>query len=239
MNSNDISILFAFTAGLLTFFSPCILPLIPSYLSFITGFSVDELMAADNKKILRTSVISSIFFVAGFSAVFIMFGLGASLIGQFLIRINDFIRVIGGIIIIFFGLVIMGVFRIKFLEIDKRVSIRNKGFGYIGALLVGMAFSFGWAPCVGPMLSSVLIVAESQQSVIAGFFLLLAYSMGLGIPIVISATAFSYLLSLSSKLKQYMNIVSIISGILLIILGLIVLMDGLGYVIAVITSIFG
>ena len=238
MNAADISILIAFFAGVLSFFSPCILPLIPSYLCYITGFSVDDLASGDIKRVVKDSFIGSVFFVLGFSLLFIALGVGVSFLGKIFIPIANLLRIVGGFVIIFFGLVIAGFFKIRFLQIEKRLTIKNKPLGYFGAFLVGMAFSVGWTPCVGPIISSILIVAGTGQSVVKGFLLLTAYSLGLGLPIIASAIAFDYLLTFFRKIRNYMNLISIISGSLLIILGILVVTDNFSYLMQVIAVFF-
>lgn len=236
MISDNVSLFIALLAGTLTFFSPCVLPLIPIYLSLITGFSVDELMNADQKKILLLyTFIRSVLFVLGFSLVFIAFGVSVSFISKIFINVQDILRIFGGIVIIFFGLLIGGFLRIDFLNRTLKINIQNRSLGYFGAFLVGAAFSFGWTPCVGPILSSILIVAGTKHSVVQGFLLLSAYSIGLGLPIIISAVAFNYLLTFFRFIKKYINLISLISGIFLIILGLLVLTDNFSYLMNIIS----
>ncbi|MFC1767932.1 cytochrome c biogenesis CcdA family protein [Candidatus Margulisiibacteriota bacterium] len=238
MNTGEVSIIIAFLAGVLTFFSPCVLPLIPSYLCYITGFSVYDLMNKKDKKVLKEAFISSVFFVLGFSIVFIALGTGVSFLGRYFLGVVDILRIAGGLIIIFFGLVIAGILNVPFLKAEKKLMVANKPFNYTGAMLVGMAFSVGWVPCVGPILSSILIVAGTGNSVLRGFLLLSAYSLGLGLPIIASAVAFNYLLTFFKKIKKYMNIISMVSGILLVILGLLLITDALTYLMALLYSVF-
>ena len=238
MNSGDVSIFVAFLAGILTFFSPCVLPLIPSYLAYITGSTVNELAHEGNKETTKKALISSIFFVLGFSIVFIALGIGISSLGKAFMPIEKIFRIVGGFLIIFFGLMIGGFIKLKFFEMEKRFTLKSKPLGYFGALVVGMAFSLGWVPCVGPILSSILIVAGTKQSVAQGFFLLSSYSLGLGLPIIASAVAFNYFLSFFGKIKQGIRYVSLISGLLLILLGILVITDNLTYLTQLAASIF-
>jgi len=238
MTSESGALLIAFIAGILTFFSPCILPLIPSYLCYITGFSADELKQRDNRKVIMSSLLNSCFFVVGFSFVFISLGISASLLGRFLVQIADLLRLIGGLVIIFFGLIISGIFKFSFMNIEKRFTIRNKPLGYAGAVLVGMAFSFGWVPCVGPILSSILVAAGTSHNIAEGIVLLAAYSLGLGIPIMITSVAFNYSLTFIGRISNYVGLISKISGILLIILGLLVMGDSLNYLMRIISPLF-
>ena len=157
----QISLLAAFTAGLLSFVSPCVLPLVPSYISYITGLSVEQLAdAAERQRQRKPIVLNSLIFIAGFSTVFIAFGASASLIGQMLITYQDYIRKIGGLLIIMFGLYLLGVLNLGFLTSEKRLHFRNRPAGYLGSFLIGVAFAAGWTPCVGPVLAGILLLQK-------------------------------------------------------------------------------
>ncbi|MCK4768565.1 MAG: cytochrome c biogenesis protein CcdA, partial [Desulfobacula sp.] len=168
----------ALFAGLLSFFSPCILPLIPAYFSFITGLSLDEL-TEDKKETRRKVILSTLFYVAGFSFIFILFGASASFLGGFASKYSWVIRYMGGGIILVFGLHLLGVINIKGFNFEKRIHVKEKPFHLMGTFVIGMAFGAGWSPCIGPMLGSILIVAGNQDTVLEGVSLLAIYSAGL------------------------------------------------------------
>lgn len=174
----------ALFAGLLSFFSPCILPLIPAYFSFITGLSLDEL-TKDKKETRRKVILSTLFYVAGFSFIFILFGASASFLGGFASKYSWVVRYLGGGIILVFGLHLLGVINIKGFNFEKRIHVKEKPLHLMGTFVIGMAFGAGWSPCIGPMLGSILIVAGNQDTVLEGIFLLSIYSAGLAIPFLI------------------------------------------------------
>ncbi len=229
-----MNIAVAFLAGILTFFTPCVFPLIPSYISYITGSSLEELAKGRKEGLFVRSICGSLSFILGFSLIFVLFGVCASFAGSLVYDLQNYIRIIGGVVIIIFGLVMTGLIDFKFLEIEKRFNLNNKPVGYFGAVLLGMTFAAGWAPCVGPILSSILIIASTSGSRFYGGILLLSYSLGLGLPILISAVAFNYFLSAYKSVVKYLRVISIISGAILIIIGLLLVMDNL----TLITSFF-
>ncbi|MBI3585236.1 MAG: cytochrome c biogenesis protein CcdA [Nitrospinae bacterium] len=231
----DVSFIMAFLAGLLSFVSPCVLPVIPFYITFITGLTYDELTSTDNKKEIRwLTVKNSIIFIAGFSFIFIMLGAGATSVGRFFLTKQDLIRKVGGVIIIILGLYFMGVMKLKFLMSEKRVQIQNKPAGYLGTFLVGVAFAAGWTPCIGPILGSILLIASTKESVITGIELLAAYSAGLGLPLLLTAFAVNSFLAYFKKLNRWMNFISIMSGVFLLILGVLLMTNSL----TIVTSLF-
>jgi cytochrome c-type biogenesis protein len=180
----QISLIAAFSAGLLSFVSPCVLPLVPSYISYITGLSVEQLTdASERVKFKKAIVLNSLLFIAGFSSVFIAFGASASLLGQILLTYQEYIRRIGGIVIILFGLYLLGVLNLNFLKMEHRYQFRNRPAGYLGSFLIGIAFAAGWTPCVGPVLGSILLYASTTDSLLNGVVLLTCYSLGLGLPL--------------------------------------------------------
>ncbi len=224
----DVSFIMAFLAGLLSFVSPCVLPVIPFYITFITGLTYDELTATDNKKEIRwLTVKNSLIFIAGFSFIFIMLGAGATSAGKFFLTKQDLIRKSGGVIIIILGLYFMGVLKLKFLMSEKRVQIQNKPAGYLGTFLVGVAFAAGWTPCIGPILGSILLIASTKESVITGIELLAAYSAGLGLPLLLTSFAVNSFLAYFKKLNRWMNFISIMSGVFLVILGVLLMTNSL------------
>jgi cytochrome c-type biogenesis protein len=222
-----MNVIVAFMAGLLTFFTPCVFPLIPSYMSYITGFSLEELAKGDRKLVLNKSIIGTLCFIIGFSIIFILLGFSASFAGSIMYEFQNYLRTIGGLIIVLFGLMMTGLFNIKFLEMERRFSLKNRPVGYFGSLLLGMTFAAGWVPCVGPILSSMLIIASTSGTRFYGGFLLFSYCVGLGIPIFISAVAFDWFLSAFDKTVRYLRIISIISGMILVIIGIMLISDSL------------
>ena len=222
----DISYTLAFIAGVLSFLSPCVLPLLPSYVSFITGLSFKDLtVRVDRKGVRYLTVTNSIAFIGGFSFVFIALGISSSAMGGLLFQYVDYIRIIGGILVIIFGLFISGILSLDFFMKEKRIHLTGKPAGYFGTFLVGMTFAAGWSPCVGPYLGTILLYAGSKGSIIYGLKLLMVYSLGLGIPFLLSALAINTFLSYSPKIVKYMRAIKIISGIILIIFGIMLLTD--------------
>jgi cytochrome c-type biogenesis protein len=224
----DVSFPLAFFAGVLSFLSPCVLPLVPSYVSFITGISFKDLtVGLDRKRVRYLTVTNSAAFIAGFSTVFIAFGVSSSAIGKILIQYMDMIRIIGGILVIIFGFFIAGFLKLDFLMRDKKFHLSGKPAGYIGTFIVGMTFAAGWSPCIGPMLGTILVYAGSKGSALYGFQLLGAYSLGLAVPFFVSALAINVFLSYSPKIAKFMRVLMIASGLLLIIFGILLLTDQL------------
>lgn len=223
---NDISYSLAFAAGLVSFISPCVLPLIPSYVSYITGISFKDLTSSVNRKQIRAiTLIHSLLFVTGFSLVFISLGASSSAIGGLFYNYQDSIRIVGGIVIIIFGLFVADVLKIGFLSRERKLHIADKPSGYFGTSFIGMAFAAGWTPCIGPILGSILMYAGAKGSVTYGVKLLGVYSLGLAIPFVLSALGINLFLSYSRRLLKYMRIIKIISGLLLITFGILLLTD--------------
>lgn len=222
----DISVPLAFFAGVLSFLSPCVLPLIPSYVSFITGISFKDLtVGTDRKKIHYLTITNSIAFILGFSTVFIALGVSSSAVGSFFFQYMDMIRIIGGVVVIIFGFFIAGILKLDFLMIQKKIYLSGKPAGYVGTFVVGMTFAAGWSPCIGPILGTILLYAGSKGSALYGFQLLAAYSLGLGVPFFLSALAINVFLSYSPKLARFMRVIMFISGLLLIIFGILLLTD--------------
>jgi cytochrome c-type biogenesis protein len=222
----QISGMIAFTAGLLSFASPCVLPLVPSYITYITGVSFKELTDVGARSRLRwVTIFHSLFFIAGFSLVFILMGASATYIGQLLAQYQYWIMKGGGVLIILLGIHFTGIINIPFLQIEKRFEMKTKPLGYIGSLLVGVAFAAGWTPCIGPILSTILIYASTSKSFTTGILLLTYYSIGLGIPFFLSSLAFNSFLSAFDKIKRYMRVINVVSGLFLIGIGILFLTD--------------
>ena len=225
---NDVSFPLAFLAGILSFLSPCVLPLVPSYVSFITGMSFEDLTGStDRKRVRNLTIINSLIFIAGFSAVFIALGASSSAAGQILFQYQEWIRIIGGILIIIFGIFIAGFLKLDFLMRERKVPLSGKPAGYIGTFAIGMTFAAGWTPCIGPILGSILLYAGAKGSAVYGIKLLSVYSLGLAAPFFISSLAITSFLSYSKKLRKHMRVIQIISGILLIAFGIILLTNRL------------
>jgi len=217
----DASIFTAFVAGLISFLSPCVLPLVPGYISIISGFSLDQLKSQEQQKsALGTVVMNSVMFVIGFSITFILLGASATAVGQLLASQKLLFGRIAGILLIVFGIHLTGLYRINFLYQDKRFNNVSKPRGLFGALVLGLAFAFGWSPCIGPMLATVLGLASEKDTVGQGVFLLAVYSAGLGIPFLITSLGFNQFLSFYSKFKRHFHTMEVVSGVLVIAIGL-------------------
>lgn len=227
----EISLSLAFLAGVVSFLSPCVLPIVPSYVSFISGVSFEDLTSAQNaNKIRLITFANALLFVLGFSSIFIALGASTSLMGNVLFRYQDWMRIIGGIIVIIFGLFISGLLDFNFLMKEKKFMMQGKPSGYAGSFLVGMTFGAGWTPCIGPILGSILIVATSNASAVEGIRLLSVYSAGLAVPFLLSALLFNSFLSYSNKLLKYMKVIKFIGGLILVAFGLLLISDNLGTV---------
>jgi cytochrome c-type biogenesis protein len=214
METPTIGVLIAFSAGLLSFLSPCVLPLIPSYVTFITGLSLDDVQNAR-----RNALVHGLLFVLGFTLIFLAMGAGATMLGQALLRHRDWISRIGGVIIIIFGLYLLGVLNIGFLSRERRFHVADKPVGYFGTVVVGVAFGAGWTPCLGPILGSILVYTSSQADLAKGMWLLLAYSLGLAVPFLLSAVAIERFAGFFQRMRRQMVWVSRISGAVLIGIG--------------------
>jgi len=235
---NEVSYSMAFLAGVLSFVSPCVLPLLPSYVSFITGISFEDLTGSTDRRRIRNLTISnSLVFISGFSFVFIALGASSSAIGSIFVQFQDAIRVGGGILIIIFGLFVIGIINSKILSGEKKIHLSGKPAGYFGTFVVGMTFAAGWTPCIGPMLGTILTYAGASGSVIFGIKLLIVYSLGLGVPFFISSLAVNSFLSYYKKVNRYLNIIKIGSGVLLIIFGILLLTDRLNIISGLLPSL--
>lgn len=216
---NDITVLLAFSAGLLSFLSPCVLPLVPAYISYLTGSSIEELK--DGKAKFST-LYKSFGFVLGFSIIFILMGVSITSLGKLLTTHKDLFRKVGGTLIVVFGLHTLGVFKIKLLYREKRFLYFDKIKGPFSSVIMGMAFAAGWTPCIGPILSSILIYATSMNSVGKGVLLLIMYSLGLAVPFILTAMAIGSFTKQFKKISKFLPIISAISGLLMIILGVMI-----------------
>ncbi|MBW2245908.1 MAG: cytochrome c biogenesis protein CcdA [Deltaproteobacteria bacterium] len=227
MFSEAVSFPAAFLAGFLSFLSPCVLPLIPAYFTFITGFSLEELTENRNSEIRKKVVFSTVSFVCGFSLVFILMGASASYLGGLIYNYREIIRIIGGMLIILMGVHLTGIIRIPGLDVEKRIHMEKKPLHFLGVFIIGMAFGAGWSPCIGPLLGSILIIAGSQETVRQGIVLLAIYSAGLALPFIILSVFIHLLLMVIKKASRFLQYVNAAAGILLIIAGLILVTNKL------------
>ena len=214
----------AFLAGLLSFLSPCVLPLVPGYVSLISGASVDELQA-DSDRLLTRVMGHSLMFILGFSIVFIALGAVATEVGQMLARYKSLLAQVAGVIIILFGLHLTGVLKIRALYTDKRLHGLKGGSTPWGAFLIGFAFAFGWTPCVGPILAVILGFAAAQDSIVKGILLLSVYSLGLAVPFLLTSVGIERFLRFYGRFRRHLNAVEVASGVLLIVLGALLVMN--------------
>lgn len=235
MSIEAISFPAAFIAGLLSFLSPCVLPLIPAYFTFITGLSLEELTENRNAEIRTKVFLSTISFVFGFSLVFILMGASASYLGGLMYKYRDLIRVVGGILIILLGVHLTGVIRIRGLEFEKRINLEKKPLHFLGTFIIGMAFGAGWTPCIGPLLGSILLIAGSQETIRQGMVLLGIYSAGLAIPFIIISVFINLLLMFIKKASRALRYFNAAAGILLIVVGLILVTNKL-YVLTILKT---
>ncbi|BDR74015.1 cytochrome C biogenesis protein CcdA [Clostridium tetani] len=212
----NVSLFLAFSSGLLSFLSPCVLPLVPIYLTYLTGSSIEEM----NNKNKLTVIYKALGFTLGFTLIFIIMGISVTSLGQLFDRNKDIFRKIGGIIIIVFGLHIMGVLKIKTFYYQRTMLQPQKFKSGLSSFFIGMAFAIGWTPCVGPMLASILIYAGSTTTLASGIKLLIAYSVGLGTPFIISGFLVDFISGYIKRFSKYFNIVSIASGLVLIFMGI-------------------
>jgi cytochrome c-type biogenesis protein len=225
--TENISIFVAFSAGLISFLSPCILPLIPSYMAFITGVSIEELSSQESLRQVRKKVVfNTLAFILGFSVIFIALGASATFIGKFLAENIRWLEIVGGVIVIILGLHFIGILRLGFLDREKSIHLKKKPLGYFGTGLVGMAFGAGWTPCVGPILGGVLTMAATTQDLFKGILLLVFYSLGLGIPFFISGIILHRFFEYFKVIRKYFKAIKIAGGVLLMAVGVMLI---LGY----------
>ena len=216
----------AFGAGLISFLSPCVLPLIPGYISYISGNSLNELV---EKK--HVNLIPIILFTVGFSIVFVIFGAASTYLGQILLQNSYELRIAAGLVIIILSLHIIGIINLKFLNYEKRIQTNTNTY-FFSFILIGMAFAFGWTPCIGPILGSILVLAATEENINQGILLLIFYSLGLALPFILSGYLIQKFLIFSKNFKKNINLVSKIGGIILLITGILILtnqLQALGY----------
>ncbi len=226
MDTTNPSIILAFAAGLASFLSPCVLPLVPAYIGYLSGQAV---VSTDQQRVLTerfATFLHALIFVVGFSVVFIALGLAAGGLGQ-LLR-SDWVRWIGGLVMIFFGLALAGVIKLPFLYTEHRIHIHTRpGWGYFSSLLVGISFASGWTPCLGPVLGAILALGLNQETIGQSAILLVAYSVGLGVPFLLVGLAVDRAAVLLRRLRRYMQAIQVSTGVLLIVFGVLLLMGWL------------
>jgi cytochrome c-type biogenesis protein len=228
----DVTLFMAFAAGIISFLSPCILPLVPGYLAFISGVSLAEIRSDTGPNPFRnaekrTIVINSVFFIVGFSLVFVLLGATATWVGAWLSAKISVLSKIAGVVIIFFGIYKMGFIRWNYLLKEARFQIRGRRYGYAGAMLIGAAFAFGWTPCIGPILAGILAYAGTLQKVNQGIILLMGYCLGLGLPFLLTGLTINRFWKVMNRLKKYSRLLEIAGGIILVFLGVMILTNKL------------
>lgn len=216
----------AFLAGILSFLSPCVLPLVPGYVSLISGATVEDLHS-DERHMLGTVMLHSLTFILGFSVVFIALGAVATSIGQLANEYHNLLAKIAGVIVIVFGLHLTGLLKIKALYADKRLHEVKGGSSALGSFAVGFAFAFGWTPCIGPILATILVFAGAQETVLKGVLLLAVYSLGLAVPFLLTSLGVDRFLGFYTKFRRHLHTVEVVSGVLLIAVGVLIFMNNL------------
>ena len=223
MEGQSVPLFVAFTAGLLSFLSPCVLPLVPSYATFITGMSLDEMRESEAARTRRAVFLHGLLFVLGFTIVFMLLGASATFLGAFLHQASRWVERVGGALLVLFGLYLLGVLRIPGADREWRMHLANKPMGYLGTVLVGVTFGAGWTPCIGPVLGGILTLAATRATLGQGMGLLAVYSAGLAIPFLISTVLIERFLNGFHHLRRWLPWINRISGILLLILGVLML----------------
>jgi cytochrome c-type biogenesis protein len=216
----------AFVAGILSFLSPCVLPLVPGYVSLISGATVEDLQSSE-RRMLGTVMLHSLTFILGFSVVFIALGAVATGIGQFANEYHNLLAKAAGVIVIIFGLHLTGLLKIKALYADKRLHDVKGGSSALGSFAVGFAFAFGWTPCIGPILATILVFAGAQETVFKGVLLLAIYSLGLAVPFLLTSLGVDRFLGFYSRFRRHLHTVEVVSGVLLIAVGVLIFMNNL------------
>lgn len=238
--TNEVSIPLAFMGGILSFVSPCVLPLVPSYISFVTGISFEELTNNDSgTELKRVILLNSVMFILGFSTVFVVIlGSSAQLFGSLFMEYQDIVRKVGGAVITLLGIHIIGIINLKILQRDKRLHFfREKPSGLLGSFFVGIGFAAGWTPCIGPILSAIFAVAATSGNPWSGTVLFIAYSAGLAIPFILTSLGINTFLKHFNRFKKHMRVVSIVSGIFLILTGLLIFFNSFGIITGYLNSL--
>lgn len=228
----DLNIFLAFGAGFLSFISPCTLPLYPAFLSYITGMSFDDLKS-ERGMLQKNAILHTLFFLLGFSLIFIAIGFGTSFARDFLVNYQDILRQVGAILIVVFGLMIVGLLQISFLMKDHKVQFKNRPSGFVGSILIGVAFAAGWTPCTGPILMSIILLASSNPD--SGMFYMLAYFLGFAVPFFL----LSFFITRMTWIRTHSQKIVKVGGYIMIVVGILLFFDGLTYITRILQPIFG
>ncbi|CEA00256.1 Cytochrome C biogenesis protein transmembrane region [Metalysinibacillus saudimassiliensis] len=228
----DLNIFLAFGAGFLSFISPCTLPLYPAFLSYITGMSFDDL-TSERGMLQKNAILHTLFFLLGFSLIFIAIGFGTSFARDFLVNYQDILRQVGAILIVVFGLMIVGLLQISFLMKDHKVQFKNRPSGFVGSILIGVAFAAGWTPCTGPILMSIILLASSNPD--SGMFYMLAYFLGFAVPFFL----LSFFITRMTWIRTHSQKIVKVGGYIMIVVGILLFFDGLTYITRILQPIFG
>jgi cytochrome c-type biogenesis protein len=240
MHTPEVTYFGAFIAGLLSFLSPCVLPLIPSYITYITGLSFADLQNEHpSHKVRQTAMLHSLAFILGFTVVFVLLGASATYLGSFLNQHAGFLRKAGGILIVLLGVHVTGLVPIHLLMGEKRITLHRKPAGFAGTFLVGLAFAAGWTPCIGPILATILTVAATEENVSQGIILLLIYSLGLGIPFFLSSLAMHQFIVAFQRFKKFIRLFEICTGLFLILIGFTIYFNWLSRLSMVFSAVSG
>lgn len=228
----DLNILLAFGAGFLSFISPCTLPLYPAFLSYITGMSLDELQS-DSKRMTKRGMLHTLFFLIGFSLIFIAMGFGTTFIGTFFQENIVILRQVGSIFIVLFGLMIIGLFTPEFLMKERKLQFKNRPAGYLGTMLIGLAFAAGWTPCSGPIIGAIIVLAGNNPG--SGMGYMLAYVFGFAIPFFL----LSFFVTKIGAVRKYSGVIMKVGGYIMIAVGILLFFDGMTFIIRLLQPIFG
>jgi len=220
---DDLSLWVAFIGGVVSFASPCVLPLMPGYLGYISGISAEEAEDISRRTYMLHTLLHALLFGVGFTSVFVAMGLTATSIGSFLVGNLHILQRVAGVLLIIFGLHMTGLLRLSWFYRERRVEMKSREAGVFRSYLLGMAFGFGWTPCVGPILGGVLTMAASQEQVLSGGLLLFVYSLGMGLPFMITAVALTFSLSFASRTGKFLHYLHIIAGAIMLVMGVLLL----------------
>ena len=218
----SVPLLVAFSAGILSFLSPCVLPLVPSYVTFITGLSLEDAQRDSRPGVRRTALVHSLLFIGGFALVFVLLGASATAVGQFFREHQTLVRKLGGVLVVLLGLHMLGALRIPGLHLERRIHLQDRPVGYLGTALVGVAFAAGWTPCIGPILGAILTLAATSERALTGVLLLGVYALGLGVPFLLASVGTTTFLTLFRRFRRFLRPVSLASGALLVCVGVLI-----------------